>query len=276
MTPSRQKALVTAAVSGPGLDLLGQLADLVLDSWLDQPTLRIYNASSWPSGWPPRAPRSSSSRATRAAPSSTSSRSPRSAAAGVTRRTSTSPAATAAGVPVLRAPGRNADAVAELAVALLFAATRGIVPADRDVREGEIYRDGKIPYQRYRAWELAGKTVGPGRPRRGRARPALAAARPRHGRAGLRPVRAGRHEHPRRPLRPRRHHLHPRAGDRGDHGHDRCGRLRQDARRRGLPEHGAREDPRHRRPRRRPGSRARSAPLASTTSRASSWRRTTR
>ncbi len=50
--------------------------------------------------------------------------------------------------------------MAELAVALLFAATRGVVPADRDVREGEIYRDGKIPYQRYRAWELAGKTVG--------------------------------------------------------------------------------------------------------------------
>ena len=70
------------------------------------------------------------------------------------------PAATAAGVPVLRAPGRNADAVAELAVALLFAATRGLIPADRDVRAGEIYRGGKIPYQRYRAWELAGKTVG--------------------------------------------------------------------------------------------------------------------
>jgi D-3-phosphoglycerate dehydrogenase len=61
---------------------------------------------------------------------------------------------------VLRAPGRNADAVAELAVALLFAATRGLIPADRDVRAGDIYRDGKIPYQRYRAWELAGKTVG--------------------------------------------------------------------------------------------------------------------
>jgi D-3-phosphoglycerate dehydrogenase len=70
------------------------------------------------------------------------------------------PAATAAGVPVLHAPGRNADAVAELAVALLFAATRGVVPADRDVREGEIYRDGTIPYQRFRGWELAGKTVG--------------------------------------------------------------------------------------------------------------------
>jgi D-3-phosphoglycerate dehydrogenase len=70
------------------------------------------------------------------------------------------PAATAAGVPVLRAPGRNADAVAELAVALLFATTRGIVPADKDVRAGEIYRNGKIPYQRYRAWELAGRTAG--------------------------------------------------------------------------------------------------------------------
>ena len=44
MTRFRPKALVTAAVSGPGLDLLHQLADLVLDSWLDQPTLRIYNA----------------------------------------------------------------------------------------------------------------------------------------------------------------------------------------------------------------------------------------
>ena len=44
MTSPRPKALVTAAVSGPGLDLLHELADLVLDSWLDQPRLRIYNA----------------------------------------------------------------------------------------------------------------------------------------------------------------------------------------------------------------------------------------
>ena len=45
MSDTRPKALVTAAVSGPGLDLLHQLADLVLDSWLDQPSLRIYNAA---------------------------------------------------------------------------------------------------------------------------------------------------------------------------------------------------------------------------------------
>src|SRR6202035_2524151 len=65
-----------------------------------------------------------------------------------------------AGVPVLRAPARNADAVAELAVALLLAATRGVVAADRDVRAGEIYKNGTIPYQRYRAWQLAGRTAG--------------------------------------------------------------------------------------------------------------------
>ena len=151
---------MTAAVSGPGLDLLHQLADLVLDSWLDQPTLRIYNATQL---------------AERVAAEGASIVIVESDVCGAElyeqpiiavcscRGDPTNvdvPAATAAGVPVLRAPGRNADAVAELAVALLFAATRGVVPADRDVREGEIYRDGKIPYQRYRAWELAGKTVG--------------------------------------------------------------------------------------------------------------------
>jgi D-3-phosphoglycerate dehydrogenase len=70
------------------------------------------------------------------------------------------PAATQRGIPVLRAPGRNADAVAELTVALLFAVNRRVVAADRDVREGQTYRDGTIPYQRFRAWELSGQTAG--------------------------------------------------------------------------------------------------------------------
>lgn len=69
-------------------------------------------------------------------------------------------AATAAGIPVLRAPGRNADAVAELAVGLLLACTRGIAAGDADVRAGRTYDGGTIPFQRYRAWELAGQTVG--------------------------------------------------------------------------------------------------------------------
>jgi D-3-phosphoglycerate dehydrogenase / 2-oxoglutarate reductase len=70
------------------------------------------------------------------------------------------PRATARGIPVLRAPGRNADGVAELSVALLLACTRGIVAADADVRAGEVLRDGTLPYQRYRAWQIAGRTVG--------------------------------------------------------------------------------------------------------------------
>lgn len=160
MSTTRPKALVTAAVSGPGLDLLGQLADLVLDSWLDQPTLRIYNSQQL-------ADRVAAEGANLVVVEGDSCgaelyEQPIIAVASC-RGDPTNvdvPAATAAGVPVLRAPGRNADAVAELAVALLFAATRGIVPADKDVRAGEIYRDGKIPYQRYRAWELAGQTVG--------------------------------------------------------------------------------------------------------------------
>jgi D-3-phosphoglycerate dehydrogenase / 2-oxoglutarate reductase len=160
MSDGRPKALVTAAVSGPGLDLLGQLTDLVLDSWLAQPQLRIYNARQL---------------ADRVALEGANIVVVESDVCGAElyehpiiavascRGDPTNvdiAAATAAGVPVLRAPGRNADAVAELAIALLFAATRGLIPADRDVRAGETYRGGTIPYQRYRAWELAGKTVG--------------------------------------------------------------------------------------------------------------------
>ena len=70
------------------------------------------------------------------------------------------PAAREAGVPVLHCPGRNAEAVAELAVALLFALARKVLPADRDVRTGKVYKDGTIPYQRFRSWELAGRTAG--------------------------------------------------------------------------------------------------------------------
>lgn len=68
--------------------------------------------------------------------------------------------ATAAGIPVLHAPGRNADGVAELAVALLLAVTRHLRAADNDLRTGEVFRGGTIPYQRFRAWQVAGRTVG--------------------------------------------------------------------------------------------------------------------
>jgi D-3-phosphoglycerate dehydrogenase len=37
---------------------------------------------------------------------------------------------------------------------------RFVVPADADVRKGQVYANGLIPYQRYRAWQLAGRTAG--------------------------------------------------------------------------------------------------------------------
>lgn len=68
-------------------------------------------------------------------------------------------AATAAGVPVINTPGRNADAVAEMTVALLFAVNRHVVAGDRDMRAGTVFGE-TLPYQRYRAWQVAGRTIG--------------------------------------------------------------------------------------------------------------------
>jgi D-3-phosphoglycerate dehydrogenase len=157
---SRPRALVTAPVRGPGLELLHELADLVIDPWIDQQPIRIYNSEQL-------AERVAAVEATILIVEADSCKGvvfeqPLIAVAS-TRGDPTNvdvAAATAAGVPVLRAPARNADAVAELAVALLLAVNRGVLRADADVRAGETYRDGTIPYQRFRAWQLAGRTAG--------------------------------------------------------------------------------------------------------------------
>ena len=160
MERTRPRALITAPVRGPGLELLHELADLVVDPWIEHQPLRIYNPEQL-------AERAAAEQATILLVEADRCAGPVfelplvavASARGDPNNVDVE-AATAAGVPVLRAPGRNADAVAELAVALLLAATRGVVGADRDVRAGEIYRDGTIPYQRYRAWQLAGRTAG--------------------------------------------------------------------------------------------------------------------
>ncbi|HEX3842282.1 MAG TPA: NAD(P)-dependent oxidoreductase [Acidimicrobiales bacterium] len=160
MGNDRPKALVTAPVRGPGLDKLNELADLVVDPWIDHRPLRIYDAEQL-------AERVAAEQATIVVVESDTCGGPLfeqpliavASCRGDPNNVDVE-AATAAGVPVLRAPGRNADAVAELAVGLIIAATRGLIEADRDVRAGEIYRDGTIPYQRFRAWQIAGRTAG--------------------------------------------------------------------------------------------------------------------
>jgi D-3-phosphoglycerate dehydrogenase len=140
--------------------LLRELADLVIDPWIDHQPLRIYNAEQL-------AERASDEGATILMVEADRCAGPvfdlPLVAVASTRGDPNNvdiDAATAAGVPVLRAPARNADAVAEIGVALLFAATRGVLGADHDVRAGEVYKDGTIPYQRFRAWQLAGRTAG--------------------------------------------------------------------------------------------------------------------
>ncbi len=158
--PTRPIALVTAPFRGPGVQRLAAVADLVLDPWIDQTPLRIYGADDL-------AARISEEQASIVVCEADEVKGPvlelPLLAVGSARGDPTNVdvgGATAAGIPVLHAPGRNADGVAELAVGLLLAVTRHLPAADRDVRGGEIYRDGTIPYQRFRAWQLAGRTVG--------------------------------------------------------------------------------------------------------------------
>jgi len=160
MTERRLRVLATAPLRGAALDRLFEIADVVQDPWLDHRPLRLYDAAGL-------AERIAAERADVVICEADRCAGPvfelPLVAVGATRGNPDNvdvAAATAHGIPVLHAPGRNADSVAELAVGLLFAANRGILPADRDVRAGQVFRDGTIPYQRFRARNLAGRTAG--------------------------------------------------------------------------------------------------------------------
>lgn len=157
---------MTAPLRGPGFAKLRELTDVIYDPWiseLEQTPLRIYSAEQL-------ADRIASERAEIVVVESDSVRGPvfdpgrRALIAVASTRGDPNNVdiadATAAGVPVLNTPARNADAVAEMTVALLLAATRHVLPADADVRSGNIFRDGSIPYQRFRGGEIAGLTAG--------------------------------------------------------------------------------------------------------------------
>jgi D-3-phosphoglycerate dehydrogenase len=157
---ARPTALVTAPFRGEGLDTLRSVAEVVYDPWIEQRPLRLYDDKAL-------AARIEAEGAEIVVCEADFCFGPvldlPLRVIGSTRGDPTNvdvARATERGIPVLHAPGRNADAVAELTVALLLAATRGVIPADRDVRTGQSYRQDTIPYQRYRAWQLAGQTAG--------------------------------------------------------------------------------------------------------------------
>ncbi|OBF63291.1 3-phosphoglycerate dehydrogenase [Mycobacterium sp. 852002-51971_SCH5477799-a] len=157
---SKPRALVTAPMRGAGFAKLRELTDVVYDPWIEKAPLRIYSPEQL-------AERISGESAEIVVVESDSVRGPVfEQGVRVIASTRGDPnnvdiaGATAAGIPVLNTPARNADAVAEMTVALLLAATRHVLAADADVRSGNIFRDGSIPYQRFRAAEVAGQTAG--------------------------------------------------------------------------------------------------------------------
>lgn len=154
------RALVTAPFRGEGLETLRSIAEVVYDPWIEHRPLRLYDDKALAARIEAEAAdivvceADFCTGAVLELPL---------LAIGSTRGDPTNvdvPGATAKGIPVLHAPGRNADGVAELAVALLMAVNRHLLPADRDVRAGEVFKDGTIPYQRFRSWQLAGRTAG--------------------------------------------------------------------------------------------------------------------
>jgi D-3-phosphoglycerate dehydrogenase len=156
----RPRALVLSPMRGPGFDQLKALADVVYDPFIVPVPLRLYSDEQLAERVAAEGATILVCEADQVGPTTLDQPL---LVVGSTRGDPNNvdiAAATARGIPVLNAPGRNADAVAELTVGLLFASARGIVAADRDVRAGDTYKNGSIPYQRFRGWELAGRTAG--------------------------------------------------------------------------------------------------------------------
>ena len=127
---TKPRALVTAPFRGEGLETLQSIAEVVYDPWIEHRPLRLYDDKAL-------AARIEAEGASIVVCEADFCTGPvldlPLLAIGSTRGDPTNvdvPGATAKGIPVLHAPGRNADGVAELALALLLAVNRHLLPAD--------------------------------------------------------------------------------------------------------------------------------------------------
>ncbi|MFI5044577.1 MAG: 3-phosphoglycerate dehydrogenase, partial [Acidimicrobiales bacterium] len=119
MASDRPVALVTSTFRGPGLDRLREVADVILDPWIDHVPLRIWDGRKL-------AVRVAETGATILVVESDFVMGDEIMDAGLIAIGSCRgdpnnvdvAAATERGIPVFNAPGRNADGVAEIAVAL--------------------------------------------------------------------------------------------------------------------------------------------------------------
>ena len=156
---SRPVALVTAPLRGPALEELRQVADVEFDPWIEYRPIKLHG----PDDLAERLRELGASIVICEADFCTGAvlELPLTVI-GSTRGDPTNvdvPGATDAGIPVIHTPGRNADAVAEMTVAMLMAVTRHVVAGHRDMQNGTVYGES-LPYQRYRAWQVAGRTAG--------------------------------------------------------------------------------------------------------------------
>lgn len=156
---SRPVALVTAPLRGPALDELREVAEVEFDPWIEYRPIKLHGPEDL-------AERIAELGASIVICEADFCMGPvlelPLTVIGSTRGDPTNvdvAAATAAGIPVIHTPGRNADAVAEMTVAMLMALTRHVVPGHRDMTEGTVHGES-LPYQRYRAWQVAGRTAG--------------------------------------------------------------------------------------------------------------------
>jgi D-3-phosphoglycerate dehydrogenase len=156
---SRPVALVTAPLRGPALDELRQIAEVEFDPWIEHRPIKLHG----PDDLAERIGDLGASIVVCEADFCSGAVFDHPLTViGSTRGDPTNvdvAGATAAGIPVIHTPGRNADAVAEMTVAMLMGVTRHVVAGDRDMQNGTVYGES-LPYQRYRAWQIAGRTAG--------------------------------------------------------------------------------------------------------------------
>src|SRR3954469_13930547 len=142
----KPRALVLAPMRGAGFEALKELADVVYEPFIEQQPLRLYSDEQLAERMQAEGATVLIAEGDKVGPATLDLKP---LVVGATRGDPTNvdiPAATERGVPVLHAPGRTPDAAPETPVGLLSPPARHIVPADADVRAGETYRDGTIPY----------------------------------------------------------------------------------------------------------------------------------
>lgn len=151
--------LSLAPLAGPGVDMLRSLGELTIDPWNEHAPPRFHSAADLVA-------RLAGTDALIVEADHVSSEVLERASLrllGVCRGDPVNvdlPAATKHGVVVIRAPGRNADAVAELTLGFFYALLRSIRAADADVRAGRWIVGDALPQNRFAGRELQSCTVG--------------------------------------------------------------------------------------------------------------------